>query len=265
MSFQPIVPFGGYSGWAFLNRTKESQLETFKESTDIKRDVEYFKENIGSIESAEDLVSDRRLRRVALGAFGLDDDINNIYFVQKVLSDGIIDDDALANKLSDKRYHDMAKAFGFGTFETPNTVLSTFPDELATQFEERQFEIAVGNQNETMRMAMTLDREMADMAENSTTDNGRWYSIMGNTAVRSAVETALGLPSSIGSLDLDQQLGEFREKTERYFGETEVSQFSDPEKRTELLRLFLVRSDLQTSFSNNSSAANALTLLSSLN
>lgn len=261
MSFQPVVPFGGYSGWAFLNRTKEAQLETFRESSDIQRDVAYFKENIGNVKTAEDLVSDRTLRKVVLGAFDLDDDIDNIYFIQKVLSDGILKDDALANKLSDTRYYDMAKALGFD-LGTPNTSLSTFPDEIAAKFEEQQFEIAVGDQDANMRLAMSLDRELEKIASKSTTDNGRWYSVMGNTAVRSALETALGLPTALGSLDLDQQLNEFREKTDRYFGGSEVSQFSDPEARQEMLRLFLVRAEIQSTSQQYSSAANALSLLS---
>jgi hypothetical protein len=72
MTFQPLIPLAGYSGWAFLNRTMDSQKSAFNESNEIKRDTEYFKENIGSVESAEDLMSDRRLLSVALGAFGLD-------------------------------------------------------------------------------------------------------------------------------------------------------------------------------------------------
>lgn len=262
MTFQPIVPFGGYSGWAFLNRTKESQFETFSNSQDLQRDIEYFKENISNVKTAEDLVSDRRLRKVALGAFGLDEDINNNFFIQKVLSDGILDSDTLANKLSDKRYYEFAKAFGFGDFETPNTQLSSFADDISTQFLERQFEIAIGDQDENMRIAMTLERELADIATKDTTDDGRWYTIMGNTAIRSAFETALGLPGSLGSLELDQQLGEFRDKTSRYFPDGEVAQFADSEKRDELVRLFLVRSEIAASTASYSAASNALALLS---
>ncbi|WP_417250319.1 DUF1217 domain-containing protein [Celeribacter sp.] len=261
MSFQPIVPFGGYSGWAFLNRTKDAQFETFQNSQDIKRDVDYFKENISKITSAEDLVADRQLRKVALGAFGLGDDINNIFFIQKVLSDGTTDPDALANKLADKRYLEFSKAFGFGDFDTANTQLSTFGEEISERYMELQFEIAIGNQDENLRLAMNLDRELEAIASKETSDNGRWYNVMGNTAVRSALETALGLPSSLGALDLDQQLGEFRDKTSRYFNGGEVSQFSDPEVRSELVRLFLVRSEIAAGSTTTSSASNALALL----
>ena len=49
-------------------------FDTFTKSIELKRDTEYFQEKISSITSAEELVSDRRLLTVALGAFGLQDD-----------------------------------------------------------------------------------------------------------------------------------------------------------------------------------------------
>lgn len=263
MTFQPIIPLAGYSGWAFLNRTMDSQKAAFNDSAAIKRDTEYFEENIGSINTAEELMSDRRLLSVALGAFGLDEDIDSTFFIQKVLNDGVIDSDALANKLSDKRYLEFSKAFGFGDLSTPNTVLSTFPSEIISKYQDTQFETAVGEQDNSMRLALNLDRELADVASTGTSDNGNWYGVMGNTAVRTVFETALGLPSSFGSLDLDLQLTGFREKTERYFGDSEVSQFADPEKRDELVRLYLVRNEIAQGNVGTSSAQNALALLSS--
>jgi hypothetical protein len=263
MTFQPIVPLTGYSGWAFLNRTMDFQKEAFNQSSNIKRDTDYFKENIGSIETAEDLMSDRRLLSIALGAFGLDEDINNTYFIQKVLTDGTVDDDALANKLSDKSYLEFSKAFGFGELYSPNTVLGEFPDQIIAKYQDTQFEIAVGEQDDSMRLALNLDRELATIADKDTSPNGAWYGVMGNTAVRTVFETALGLPSSIGSLDLDQQLSAFREKSERYFGDSEVSQFTTSDKREELVRLFLVRNEITQGNVGNSAAQNALTLLSS--
>ncbi|MEM5476673.1 DUF1217 domain-containing protein [Pacificibacter sp. AS14] len=263
MTYQPIIPLSGFSGWAFLNRTMESQKSAFNESASIQRDTDYFRENIGSVTSAEDLMSDHRLLTVALGAFGLDEDIGNKYFIQKVLTDGTIDDDALANKLSDTAYLELSKAFGFGDFDTPNTALSFFPDEIISKYQDTQFEVAVGEQDNDMRMALNVDRELSEIVDSDTTDNGAWYAVLGDEAVRTVFETALGLPSSIGTLDLDLQLKSFREKTDQYFGETEIAQFSDPEKRDELVRLFMVRSEIAAGGAGTSSAQNALTLLSS--
>jgi Protein of unknown function (DUF1217). len=261
MTYQPVIPFSGYAGWIVLQNTQVAQQEAFNQSAEIQRDVEYFRENIANVTTAEELVSDYKLLKVALGAFGLDDDINSKFFVEKVLSEGTLDDDALANKLTDTRYFKLAEAFGFGNFDTPNTVLSDFPDKIISAYQEKQFQIAVGDQNEDMRLALNLDDELAELVEKDTTDNGRWYSIMGNEALRTVFETALGLPSSVSSLDLDQQLSIFRDKAEQYFHDSEVSQFSDPEKREELVKLFLIRSELNSGTTGTSAASNALALL----
>ena len=85
----------------------------------MMRDTDYFAAKIGEIDSAEQLVSDRRLLSVALGAFGLHADIDNKYFIRKVLEDGVLKEDALANRLTDERYKSLTKAFGFGDFSVP--------------------------------------------------------------------------------------------------------------------------------------------------
>ncbi|MCP3969234.1 MAG: DUF1217 domain-containing protein [Rhodobacteraceae bacterium] len=261
MSFQPVLPTGGYAGWSFLTNTRATQQEAFNASTQMTRDVAYFEENIASISSAEDLVADRRLLQVALGAFGLDEDINNKYFLQKVLEDGTLDADALGNRLSDKRYFEFAKAFGFGDFDTPRTVLSDFPAEITAAFQDRQFEIAVGDQNQDMRLAMGLDRALEDITGKDTTEDGRWFLVMGQPAVRQVFETALGLPASIGVLDLDQQLSAFRDKAAARFGSGEVAQFADADAREDLVRLFLLRSELQVGSGVSAGQSAALTLL----
>ncbi|NHX27484.1 DUF1217 domain-containing protein, partial [Escherichia coli] len=195
MTFQPIVPLGGYAGWRFLQKTLPAQQAAFEQSPQMARDVSYFKEQIGHVSSAEMLVADRRLLHVALDAFGLGDDINNRFFIRKVLEDGTLDSAALANRMADKRYLQLAKAFGFGDFDTPNTLLSDFGDKVIADYKTRQFEQAVGSQNENMRLAMNMMRELSDLAAEDSSDETKWFSIMGSKPLRSALETALGLPS----------------------------------------------------------------------
>jgi len=265
MSFQPALPVGGYAGWAFLNRTRAAQQQVFDTSPAISRDTDYFARNIGKIHTAADLVGDRRMLRVALGAFGLDEDINAKYFLQKVLQDGSLDPKALANRLSDKRYLKFSKAFGFGDLDPPRTQLSGFGNEINTAYRTNRFEIAVGAQDQSLRLAMGLDRALSDIAGLATSDNGRWFSVMGQPPVRAVFESALGLPASVGALDLDQQLTAFRDKTRERFGNGEVVQFSDPAKREELVRLFLLRTDAQSGAGSVSAGSTALSLLQASN
>lgn len=263
MTFSPVIPLGGYAGWKFLNRTIEAQKAAFSGDVATKRDAAYFREKIGSVTSAEQLVGDRRLLSVALGAFGLSEDIGNKYFIRKVLEDGTLDPKALSNKLSDKRYSEMSRAFGFGDYATPSTQLSDFADKILAKYETRQFEVAVGTQNDSMRLALNAQRELGVLAAKTSSEDTKWFSIMGSAPLRSVVQTALGLPDSFASIDLDQQLGVYKDRAERYFGSSDPAQFTDPAKVEELVKLYLLRADSTTSISATAKNATALTLLQS--
>lgn len=262
MTFQPIVPLSGYTGWRFLQRTLDNQKSAFQQSAPIQRASDYFKENIGKVQTAEDLVSDRRLLTVALGAFGLDDDINNKFFIQKVLEDGTIETDTLANRLSDSRYADFSKAFGFGDFPIPNTVLTDFPSQIVNRFESKQFEISVGEQNGDLRSALNVQSALADIVTGNSSNDAQWFSIMGNAPLRNVVQTALGLPSSIARIDIDQQLVAFKDKASYQFGSDQVANLMDPNIQEDIIRLFLVRSEVAASAAT-SRFSTALTLLQS--
>ncbi|PZX15068.1 uncharacterized protein DUF1217 [Palleronia aestuarii] len=263
MSFQPVVPFSGTAGYAFLQRTRESQQAAFEQAPLIKRNVEAFRDRIASITSAEELVADRQLLEVALGAFGLDEDINNKYFIEKILSSDTEDPKSLASKFSDKRYSAMAKAFGFGDANGPSLDVAGFADRITDAYQDRQFEIAVGESDSNMRLAMSFERELATINDQTElSDNARWYSVMASPPLRKVFETALGLPQSFGTLDLDRQLTEFRDRAERVFGTSDVTDFADPDMQKEALRLFLVRGQIADGQSQMGSGASiALTLL----
>lgn len=262
MPYQPVIPLGGLVGWAFLNRTLDRQSEAFDAAPDVKRDTDYFAENIGKIDTAEQLVNDRRLLRVALGAFGLQDDINNKYFVQRMLADGTINADALANRMADDRYLQFSKAFGFGDFGVPRTKLSYFSDEILGQYRKRAFEEAVGEQDENLRLALNAKRELVDIADEASGNDTKWFRIMGNAPLRAVFETALGLPDSFGQIDLDQQLDVFKEKAKQQLGTSDISEFSDEALVEKLVEKFLVRSQISDVQSTGSGAI-ALTLLQS--
>ena len=253
---------GGLVGWAFLNRTIERQSAVFEAAPEIKRDTEYFAETIGGIDNAEQLVADRRLLSVALGAFGLQDDIENRFFVRKMLEEGTIKPDSFANRMADDRYVAFSKAFGFGDFSVPRTKLSTFPDEIIELYEARSFEVAVGEQDENLRLALNASRELAVMAEDSDGDDTMWFRVMGNAPLRKVFETAFGLPTGFGQLDIDQQLEVFRDKAERQLGNGEISQFSDEAAVERLVQRFLVRAQI-AEVQTTTAGAIALTLLQS--
>ena len=260
--FQPIVPSGGLAGWRFIQRTYDSQIENFNQSAQLQRDTEYFREKISKISTAEELVSDRRLLSVALGAFGLGDDVENRFFIKKMLEEGTVADDALSNRLSDTRYRDMVKAFGFGPSEITRTSISLFTDEILENYQTNKFEIAIGEQDSSFRVALFAQDKLSEIASDEGSSTTKWFTIMGQPALRQLFEGALGLPSSFGQIDIDRQREIFQERTEAVFGTGDPAQFKSPEVIDDLITQYLVRSQIN-SITVASPASIALTLLQS--
>jgi hypothetical protein len=257
--YRPVIPTSGYTGWVFLNRTAARQQAVVNGSPEVSREVAYFRQKIGTIKDAASLVQDRRLLKVALTAFGLEGDLSNRAFIRKILEDGSLGTGALANRLTDKRYLALTKAFGFGDFEVPNTALSDFADRITGQYQQRVYEAAVGETDNDLRLALNARRELATLAAASSSDDTKWFNVIGSSPLRQVIQTALGLPSSFAAIDVDKQLGMLRAKAGAVLGQSEISQFADPAQSEKLIRLFLVRS--QTPSSNTSPAAMALNLL----
>jgi hypothetical protein len=261
LSFQPILPLSGLTGWSFLKRTIARQQVAQQAAPAQQRDEAYFRGKIGKVTTAEQLVSDKRLLRIALTAFGLEGDLNSTAFIRKVLEGGTLKEGSLANKLADKQYQKFSSAFGFGDYSVPRTKISTFPDEILSAFRARSFETAVGDQNNTYRLALNAEREVAAVAAGSSSDNAKWYTILGNQPLREVFQTALGLPKSFASIDIDQQLSVLKSRTAAAFGAETVSQFKDPARMEALVRRYITRAEMQDQGAASSSSAVALQLL----
>ncbi|HEY0214227.1 MAG TPA: DUF1217 domain-containing protein [Paenirhodobacter sp.] len=244
MTFTPAIPMGGYAGWLVLNRTIEKQEAAFTQTASYQRDDDYFRSKIGSITSAEELVADRRLLSVALGAFGLDDDINSKAFIQKVLTEGTQATDSLANRLSDKNYYKLSEAFGFGDYDKPLSAAEGFADKILEKYKNRQFETAVGNVNESFRYALNAQRELPEIAAKSSSTNTKWYQIIGSEPLAAFMRTALGLPESVSSLDVDRQVQIFKDKATSQFGSSDLATLIAGDGMNNLIKSYLVRAQL---------------------
>ncbi len=243
-----------------MQRTYDTQFEAFSNSKVQQNDAEYFRENIGDVKTAEDLVSDRRLLKVALGAFGLQDDIDNRYFVKKILEEGTVAEDSLANRFSDTRYRKMSESFGFGPGEVQRTGLSSFAEEIIASYDRQSFEVAVGEQSETLRIALAAERSFEELANSDSSEEAKWFEVMSQGPLRTLFETAFNLPTSFSQIDIDQQQELLAEYSMRLFGTSDPADFSDPDMQETLLTRFTALSQLRESTATSSNSA-ALTLL----
>ena len=115
-----------------------------------------------------------------------------------------------------------------------------FTDSIINSYVERQFEIAVGQQDNDMRLMISLERDLGDALRQSSTNDGRWFRVMGNPTLRKVFEGALALPQSIGQLDLNRQLEVFKEKSEQAFGTSDLSELAATENIQGLQRRYFL-------------------------
>jgi hypothetical protein len=86
---------------------------------------------------------------------------------------------------------------------------------------------------------------------------------MGNAPLRSVFQTALGLPDSISSIDIDRQREIFQERAKSVLGTDDLSQITTPAGEEKLIRLFLIRAEANA-IASTSAGATALALLQSV-
>lgn len=117
---------GGLAGFNQLKKTENSQKEVIKADAFVKRETEYFKENIGKISSAEEFVSDTRILRFALSSYGLEEELFKTAYIKRVLESDLTDAQSPANRISDPRWQNFAQAFIKSTPEVPGPLQEGF-------------------------------------------------------------------------------------------------------------------------------------------
>lgn len=256
MSGPITIGVGGIAGWKIVQRSEARQIQTIAKDPVVQRSTTYFKANIARMTKAEELVKDYRLLSTALSAFGLEADIANKAFIQKVLESDVSDKKSLVNRLADKRYLKMAEAFGFGSAK-PATELG---ETVSKAFVQREFERRIGEGDETLRFALNARRELQEMGTRTSSNKTLWFEVLGNPPLRKVFEGAFGFSPTYGRLPIDRQYEEFTRAAERTLGTSSLKDLAKPETIDRLVQNYMVRSQITASPAQNRYSA-ALTLL----
>ncbi|TVQ54491.1 MAG: DUF1217 domain-containing protein [Rhodobacteraceae bacterium] len=259
---QPVVPLPGLAGWRYLQETLTTQQERFAAAAVNQREIAHFRETIGRIETAEQLVADRRLLAFALEAYGLGTEIDKPAFIRRVLEDGSESDGALSRRLSDGRFRAFAEAFGFGDGRGAQTRVEGFAERVVARWKPRAFERAVGEVDESMRLALNYDRTIRSLAASSASDDAAWLRIVGDPPMRSVLLTAFALPSEFSNVDIDRQIDVLRGAVRRAAGAGSVGDMAAPDARDAILRRYFIQDQI-AAFGVYSPGSAALTLLQS--
>lgn len=312
---------------------------------DVAASAAYFEKNIGKVKTLDDFMKDDRLYRYAVDAFGLGEMAYAKAFMRKVFEGGVSSSNSFANKLSDKRYRELAATFDFTAEQTETIYFETniakvktvtaftsesasrmfdyaieafglesvadTPEEKAAitealhigtksplrfddpaidtafrsflkafdfagkglkttsdaatmqqvvdrhngvvradqakvtveKYTRQKLELDAGASNESVRLALYFQRKGPDITDA--------YQVMADPALLKVVQTALGLPTEIGAIDIDKQ-------AEIYNSRIDFEDFKDPVKLQSFITRFTALADAQN---GSSAAASAVSIL----
>lgn len=259
MTFQPVLPLSGLAGWNFLQETYDSQLDTYSKSPQIQRDIEYFKEKFAQPLAVEDFLSDPRLRRVSLTAFGLSGEEWKTGYIRNVLEEVQDPDSTFLQRLNNPQYTNFAESFEPANGQI--NLLSAEIDNIAARFAAESFEVAVGAQNDSMRLALNYRDGISEVVTEDSSDEAVLFKLLGSEPIRAVLDTALGIPADLSQLDIDRQAEYLEDRLKSQFGIGNVQELKDPEVVDQVLKRFQILAGIDQNFASTSSASTALVLL----
>lgn len=243
MPFAPAVPLGGLAGFQFLQRTYDRQLATFTKSPDIQRDIDHFLEKAPDVISAEDITGDPKMLRVVLGAFGLEEDINKQAFIRKVIEEGTTAERAFSKRLVEPAYREMAEFLGIGNLGSKLGDAAA-RQEIVDRYRERSFEVAAGEVDFDMRLALNFERRSEEIAAQEGSDRSGWLKLLGSAPLRQVIESAFNLPKEFAQIDLDLQVEHLQDRANDLFGDKSPNVFLDADNRQRMVERFLLRQQI---------------------
>ncbi len=207
------------SAYLALEKNRELYETRFKSSASFKKNIEYFQKKAASIKTVDEFLNDPKLLAFAATAFGLEGDIKYPARLKKVLKENLSDDKALANKLIDPRYREMAKFFDFANVQLTKVKISVTQKELIDKYTTAAFEKAQGQANPAIRDALYFERNAGKIK------NG--YDILGDNVLRAVVTYTLDLPPQIAVQSVEKQKALIEQKLDlKKFQSTTLSNAS---------------------------------------
>lgn len=211
------------ASFQLIKRDLQRTLDTVAAEPFVSREIEYYEQNIGSVKSIDDFLSDDRLYGTAMRAFNLDDMIYAKAFMRKVLEEGTDDTRSFANTLNDPRFREFAETFNFQRYGDATTAFDRTQSGTIDRYVRQTLEVNAGEDNQGVRLALYFERKAGNIESA--------FDILGDRAILQVVQTALGLPATISTLDIDKQ-------AELINRRLDIEDLSDPDKLSRFLNRF---------------------------
>ncbi|MFN3890885.1 MAG: DUF1217 domain-containing protein [Beijerinckiaceae bacterium] len=188
----------------------------------IKREVDNYLKQIGNIKTVDDFVKNDRVFRFAMKAYGLEDMSYAKAFIKKLLAEGVESPSSMANRLSDQRYKEFAKAFNFARYGELATTFASTRKDAVDRYLRQTLEEDAGAQNEGVRLALYFQRKAPGIKS--------VYGLMADPALLKVTQTLVGIPTGQAT-DVDATAKMIERKIN-------IADLQKPEKVQKLLQRF---------------------------
>jgi len=185
------------SAYLALDKNRDLYFNRFKNSEVVKKDIAYFQKKVGQINTVDEFINDPKLLAFAATAFNLESDLKYPARLKKVLKESLGDEKALANRLIDPRYKEMAKFFSFAELGLTKVKVSITQNQLVEKYQTAAFERSQGQVNPAIRDALYFERNAGKIKSG--------FDILGDSVLRAIVTYTLDLPPQIAVQSVEKQ------------------------------------------------------------
>lgn len=177
-----------------------TEFQKFRERKDVQKDIDYFKENIGSVNSVDELFENKnhRLLKFVLSAYDLESEAQYPGKIRKILESDLTDIDSLANRFKDPRFLQLTKDLSLNFMGVTKLQLGTTIQDLTSRYERVAYEKHLDEQAPGVRAAIEFNRRIKDVTLTAQ--------LLGDNVLREVVTVANNIPKEIAYQEVESQV-----------------------------------------------------------
>jgi hypothetical protein len=210
-----------------------TELTTTKETA--TKAATYYQENIQGVETVDDLLSDRGIIDVVIGAYGLDETVSDD-FLKQIFASDLSDPKSFVNQQSSNKWAELVASFNFdgegnltretlGTVQQRGETLQTVNLYMRQTLEENE-----GESSEAVRLALYFERTAPTITDA--------YEIIADEALTEVFRTIFGYTEDFSNMDVDAQAKVIN-------SQLELSDLQDPKKLQRLIERYTAMYDTE--------------------
>ena len=240
---------GGTSGGNPIQALQQAKANQTKDvaataaQPDTARDIAAFKAAVASAKTPADLLSNPRALNVLLTANGLGDQASYTALAKKALLSNVNDPKALANTLTDTRWKAVASTFDFANKGLSVIKNSKALASIANGYAQVKWEASLDQATPGLSIALDFRSRASTI---TSVDQ-----ILGDSNLRKAVTTVLGIPEQIAFQPLEAQ-------EHAISSQLDLTKFKSPAYVEQFTQRYLIAASQAASTNSSSSSGPSL-------